>query len=111
MSTISRVWRGWTEPDSAKAYEKLLLTNILPGIARRAIPGYRGALLYRREDGDLVEFMTTMLFDSMEAVRAFAGEDYELAVVPPEARRLLAHYDARSAHYEILLGAELVTHP
>lgn len=106
MSTVSRVWRGWTEPDSADAYEKLLMTTILPGIARRNIPGYRGAYLYRRADGDMVEFMTTMFFDSMEAVRAFAGEDYEAAVVPPEARRLLVHYDARSAHYQIRLGAE-----
>jgi heme-degrading monooxygenase HmoA len=74
---------------------------VLPGIQR--IEGYRGAQLLRREAGEEVEFVTLTLFDSLDAVRAFAGEDYELAVVPPEARKLLARFDERSAHYEVRL--------
>lgn len=101
---ISRVWHGWTTPANADAYETLLLSTILPGIARRGLPGYHGAYLYRRRDGDLVEFVTTMLFDSLDGVRAFAGEDYEHGVVPPEAQRLLARYDQRSTHYDVLLA-------
>jgi hypothetical protein len=100
---ISRVWRGWALPEKADEYERLLLSTILPGIAGRGIAGYRGAYLYRRPDGGAVEFVTTMLFETIEAVIAFAGADYETAVVPEVARRLLDRFDARSAHYEVLL--------
>jgi heme-degrading monooxygenase HmoA len=97
---ISRIWHGWTAPEQADEYERLLRAEILPGIHR--VPGYRGATLLRRQDGDEVEFVTITVFDSLDAVRAFAGEDYEVAVVPPEARRLLRRFDERSAHYETL---------
>jgi heme-degrading monooxygenase HmoA len=99
---ISRIWNGRTRPENAAAYERLLRAEILPGIAAR-VPGYRGAHLLRREDGGEVEFVTVTWFDSLDAVRAFAGEDYEAAVVSPAARALLASFDARSRHYETLL--------
>jgi heme-degrading monooxygenase HmoA len=100
---ISRVWHGWTTPESADAYEALLKQEIFVGIGNRAIPGYRGIHLLRRDidDGDLVEFVTVMWFNTLDAVRAFAGEDYEAAVVPPKAQALLSRYDARSQHYEV----------
>ncbi|MDQ2985084.1 MAG: antibiotic biosynthesis monooxygenase [Actinomycetota bacterium] len=98
---IARLWHGWTAPDQAQAYEELLRAHVLPGID--AVEGYRGAYLLRRELEDEVEFATITLFDSLDAVRAFAGEDHEQAVVPPEARQLLAHFDERSEHYEILI--------
>jgi len=98
---ISRVWHGWTTPASADAYESLLKSEIFEGIRRRQIAGYRGIHLLRRNLGDEVEFITIMWFDSIEAVRAFAGEDYEVAVVPPKARALLSRFDARSQHYEV----------
>ena len=98
---ISRVWYGWTSRGNADAYERLLLTTILPTIDARLPVGYRGAFLYRRDVGEEVEFVTTMLFDSLDAVRAFAGDDYEVAVVPPAARAVLSRFDPRSAHYEV----------
>jgi len=98
---ISRVWYGWTTPANADAYESLLKNEIFPGIQNRQIIGYKGIHLLRRNLGDEVEFVTIMWFDSIEAVRAFAGEDYEVAVVPPKARALLARFDARSRHYEV----------
>jgi heme-degrading monooxygenase HmoA len=98
---ICRVWHGWTIPENADAYERLLRSEIFRGIAERGIRGYRGIELLRRVAGDFVEFVTLMWFDSVEAVRAFAGADYEVAVVPPEARALLDRFDARSAHYEV----------
>jgi antibiotic biosynthesis monooxygenase (ABM) superfamily enzyme len=98
---ISRIWHGWTLPANADAYEALLKGEIFVGIESRQIPGYRGIHLLRRDLGDEVEFVTIMWFDSIDAVRAFAGEDYELAVVPATARALLARYDARSQHYEV----------
>lgn len=84
---ISRVWYGWTTPANADAYESLLKSEIFVGIQNRQIRGYRGIQLFRRNLGDEVEFVTVMWFDSIEAVRAFAGEDYEKAVVPPKRVR------------------------
>ena len=101
---ISRVWHGWTTGENADAYERLLVTTILPGIQARGIAGYHGAWLYRRDVDDEVEFVTTMLFDSMDGVLAFAGADYEHGVVPDAARALLARFDAKSAHYEVRLA-------
>src|SRR5688572_9439215 len=98
---ISRIWHGWTTPQNADAYESLLRTEIFHGIQNRQISGFRGIQLLRRELAEEVEFVTIMTFDSIEAVRAFAGEDYEVAVVPPKAQALLARFDARSQHYEI----------
>ena len=98
---IVRIWHGWTELGNADAYEALLRKEVFAGIAGREIAGYRGIQLLRREFGREVEFVTIMRFDSLEAVRAFAGEDYEAAVVPPKARALLSRYDARSQHYEV----------
>lgn len=96
---ITRVWHGWTKPENAAAYESLLLDEIFPGIETRGIAGYRGIELLRRETGDEVEFVTTMSFDSLTAVRGFAGENYEAAVVPPKARALLARFDEKAKHY------------
>ena len=98
---ICRIWHGWTTPADADAYERLLRTEIFHGIAGRRIPGYHGIELLRRPADGSVEFVTLMWFDSLDAVRAFAGDDYETAVVPPAARALLERFDARSAHYEV----------
>lgn len=97
---ITRMWRGWTTPSDADAYESLLRESIFPGIAGRGIEGYRGAHLLRRYDGDEIEFVTILWFDSIEAVRVFAGEDHEVAVVPQAAQELLVRFDERSRHYE-----------
>jgi len=98
---ISRIWHGWTTRANADAYEHLLREEIFTGIGARAISGYRGIQLLRRDLGDEVEFVTEMWFDSIESVRAFAGEDYDRAVVPPKAQALLKRYDARSVHYDV----------
>jgi heme-degrading monooxygenase HmoA len=99
---IGRLWHGWTTKGNAEAYQGLLLGEVLPGIGR--IDGFRGAYLMRRDVPAGVEFVTLTLFESMDAVRAFAGQDHTKAVVPPEARKLLARFDERSEHYEIVSG-------
>jgi heme-degrading monooxygenase HmoA len=86
---------------NADAYEKLLKSEIFAGIRNRQISGFRGIQLLRRKLGDEEEFITEMLFDTIQAVKTFAGEDYEVSVVPPEARALLARFDDRSQHYEV----------
>ncbi len=98
---ISRIWHGYTTHANADAYEALLKSEIFIGIQDRQIDGYRGIQLFRRTVGDEVEFITIMWFDTIEAVQAFAGADYETAVVPPKARELLSRFDARSQHYEV----------
>jgi antibiotic biosynthesis monooxygenase (ABM) superfamily enzyme len=98
---IARLWHGWTAPQNADAYEDFLRTKMFPSIHR--VPGYLGADLLRREDGEEIAFVTITRFESLDAVRAFAGEDYEQAVVEPEARELLSRFDASSEHYEVVL--------
>jgi heme-degrading monooxygenase HmoA len=105
---ITRVWHGCTTRANALEYENLLRTEIFAGIAARRIDGYRGISLCRRDLGDEVEFVTIMWFDSLHAVRAFAGESYEQAVVPPKARAVLSRFDATSAHYETLVPPPFV---
>jgi antibiotic biosynthesis monooxygenase (ABM) superfamily enzyme len=101
---VTRIWHGWTTRADADAYEELLRREILPGIHR--VPGYLGATLLRRDAGEEVEFVTLTRFVSLDAVRAFAGDDYERAVVPEEARALLTRFDERSAHYETVGEAD-----
>jgi hypothetical protein len=103
---IVRIWRGWTTRANAAAYEALLREEIIPGIAARGIPGYRGTTLLRRDDPGECEFMTVMRFDTLKDVRAFAGQNYEVPVIPPRARALLARCDDKAAHYAEALVAE-----
>jgi hypothetical protein len=98
---ISRIWHGYTIPANADAYESLLKNEIFAGIRGRDIPGFQEIQLFRRDFEKEVEFITVMWFDSIEAVRVFAGDDYEASVVPPKARQLLSHFDDRSQHYEV----------
>jgi heme-degrading monooxygenase HmoA len=98
---VSRIWHGWTTTGNAEAYEALLKSEIFLDIQDRRIAGYRGIQLFRRNLKQEVEFVTVMWFETLDAVRAFAGEDYEEAVVPPKARELLSRFDDRSQHYEV----------
>jgi len=98
---IVRIWHGWTTPGNADRYEALLREEIFVGIRKRDIRGFRGIQLLRRDIGVETEFVTIMRFDSLEAVREFAGEDYEVAVVPEKAKAVLSHFDERSQHYEL----------
>ncbi|MFL6044638.1 MAG: hypothetical protein ACJ72M_05920 [Propionibacteriaceae bacterium] len=106
MPVILRYWRGWTTPQNADAYQKIVSEQVLPGIAARQLDGYHGAYLLRRDLDQEVEFATVMIFDSLDNVRAFAGEDYETAYVPRAAQAVLARFDATSAHYTTLLTPE-----
>lgn len=103
---IARIWHGWTTPANADKYEALLKEEIFVGIHNRHIHGFKRIQLLRRPAGSEVEFVTIMWFDSLDAVREFAGQDYEAAVVPEKARAVLSHFDERSQHYEIREGRE-----
>ncbi len=96
---IARHWRGWTNRRDADAYETLLKETVLPGL--KAIEGYRGGFVLRSESGDEMEFVVVNLFDSLESVRRFAGEDYCTPIFEPEARRLLSRIEPVAKHYEV----------
>jgi heme-degrading monooxygenase HmoA len=96
---IARIWHGYTKPEDADAYENMLKPELLPGVGKMA--GYRGSYLLRREVGSEIEFTTVMIWDSVEAIKAVAGDEYETAVIPEERRKYLARFDTKSIHCEI----------
>jgi hypothetical protein len=96
---IARHWRGWTERRNADAYESLLKTTVLPALKQLA--GYQGGYILRSDGADEVEFVVINLFDSIDAVRRFAGPDISVAVFEPEARRLLSRIEPTAQHYEV----------
>ena len=97
---IARIWHGSTKPADADVYEAMLKPELLPGIGK--VKGYRASYLLRRDQGAEVEFVTIMLWDSLDAIRALAGEDYEASVIPEERRKYLSRHDAKAAHYQIV---------
>ena len=97
---IARIWHGYTKIEHADAYEAMLKPELLPGINK--VKGYRGSYSLRREAGGEVEFITIILWDSVDAIRAVAGPDYDTAVIPEERRKYLSRYDAKAVHYEIV---------
>jgi hypothetical protein len=99
---ICRLWRGWTSLGNADAYERIVRGEVIPGIEARRIPGFRHIDLMKRDIGDEIEFQTLMWFDSLDAIKAFMGEDYTVSHVPPEARAVLNSFDDRAAHYEVI---------
>lgn len=99
---ICRIWRGWTTRANSGAYEKIVRGQVIPGIEAKRIPGFRHIDLMRRELADEFEFTTLMWFDSLDAVKAFMGEDYAVSHVPPQARAVLSRFDERAAHFDVL---------
>jgi heme-degrading monooxygenase HmoA len=101
---IARLWRGWTSRENADAYERLLREQVLPGL--KLLDGYRGGYILRRESNEEVEFVVMNLFDSLDAVQAFAGPEYTVPVFEPQARQLLSKVEPVARHYEVKTSPE-----
>jgi hypothetical protein len=99
---IARIWHGWTSLENADTYENLLKNEIFPSIASRNIAGYKKISLLRRPLENEVEFITIMIFDNLNAVKEFIGEEYARSYVPPKAKEVLLRHDSLSQHYEII---------
>ena len=99
---ICRIWHGFTTRENAGAYERIVRGEVIPGIEKMRIPGFRHIDLMRREAAEGVEFLTAMWFDGLDSVKAFAGEDFTVSHVPAAARAVLARYDAHAAHYVVI---------
>ena len=100
---IGRVWRGWATGEGADRYERHYHSEVASTL--RQVPGFRGARLLRREADGETEFASITFFDDLDAIRAFAGEDYETAVVAGEAREALARFEDRVLHYDVAFEA------
>lgn len=96
---IARHWRGWTKPHDADAYESLLKTRVLPGL--QTIAGYRGGYVLRTDMSNESEFVVINLFESLDALRKFAGENYSVPVFEPEAKKLLVRFEPTANHYDV----------
>lgn len=101
---IARHWRGWTRRENADAYEILLKTKVLPQL--RDIDGYRGGYILRSDGVEESEFVVINLFDSLDAVKKFAGANYTVAVFEPEAKALLSRIEQVANHYEVRASPE-----
>ena len=99
---IARHWRGWTKRHDADTYEALLRNKVLPDL--KAIAGYRGGYVLRNDGPEESEFVVVNLFDSLDAVRKFAGPDYVIAVFEPEAKRLLSKFEPTAVHYDVRIN-------
>ena len=97
---ILRIWHGWTTPGNADSYEALLTGEVIPSIEDRNIDGFHGMEVYRRSVDNEVEFVVASFFDTVEALRAFVGEDCEVAYIPDKARAVLSRWDDRCRHYD-----------
>jgi hypothetical protein len=99
---IARIWHGYTSLENASIYENLLRDEVFPSIDNKRVKGYRKITLLKRVNKDEVEFITIMHFDNLNAVKAFAGEEYEKSYVPEKAQKVLLRHDESSQHYEII---------
>ena len=96
---IARLWSARSTPDNAPAYAAHLRTHVLPAL--HSIAGYAGSMLLERKVADAIEILVITYWESMEAVRAFAGSDAETAVVADAAAAILTGFDDRVRHYDV----------
>ena len=96
---IARHWRGWTRPENADAYEELLKSKVLPGLKK--IEGYRGGYIFRSDETKEAEFVVVNFFESAAAVERFAGPNYAVPVIEPEAKALLSRVEPIAKHYKV----------
>ena len=97
---IARIWRGWAPLATAGDYQRHYQTEVSAHL--RAVNGFRGARLLRQTDGSEVMFTSITFFTSLDAIRGFAGDDYELAVVEEAARQVLSRWDEQVSHHEVV---------
>lgn len=97
---IARTWRGAVRRGDSEAYAAYMNDTGVPGY--QATPGNRGVWMLRRNVGELTEFVMFTLWDSIDSVRAFAGEDVETAIFYAEDDRFLVERDLTSFHYEVV---------
>ena len=99
---ILRIWKGWTSTENAPVYEDMLKNEVFPEVVRKGVSGLEKVSISTLRDNNEVEFFLVLQFDGLDSVKAFAGEDYEAAYIPDNAKRVLLRYETTARHYELL---------
>lgn len=100
-SKIIRTWKGWTTLENASIYEDMLVNEVFPTVKKNGVTGLEKVSISTKNKMDEVEFFLMLQFDSLDAVKSFAGENYEQAYIPENAKRVLKRYDTIAEHYEL----------
>ena len=97
---IIRTWKGWTTIENAPVYEDMLINEVFPVVKKKGVVGLEKVSISVQNKKDEVEFFLILQFDSMDAVKSFAGDNYEIAYIPDNAQRVLLRYEKTAQHYE-----------
>jgi hypothetical protein len=97
---IIRTWKGWTTLENAPIYEDMLINEVFPTVKKNGVDGLEKVSISTQNRKNEVEFFLTLQFDSIDSVKKFAGENYEIAYIPENAKRVLLRYDKTAQHYE-----------
>ena len=100
-SKIIRTWKGWTSLQNAPVYEDMLINEVFPTVKKKGVKGLEKVSISTMEKSDEVEFFLVLQFDSIDAVKSFAGEDYQKAYIPDNAKQVLLRYDETAQHFEL----------
>lgn len=100
-SKIIRTWKGWTTPENAPVYENMLINEVFPEVKKKGVNGLEKVSISTSEKENEVEFFLVLHFDSLDSVKAFAGDNYETAYIPDNAKRVLSRYDEKAQHFEL----------
>jgi hypothetical protein len=98
---IIRTWRGWTTLKNAPNYENMLINEVFPAVKKKGVKGLEKVSISIKNNKDEVEFFLILQFNSLDAVKEFAGENYELAFIPENALRVLLRYENAAQHYNL----------
>lgn len=98
---IIRTWKGWTSLENAPVYESMLINEVFPEVKRKGVKGLEKVSISTMEKKDEMEFFLVLQFDSLDSVKMFAGEEYEKAYIPDNAKRVLSRYDQTAQHFTL----------
>lgn len=99
-SKIIRTWKGWTTLENAPIYEDMLINEVFPAVKQKGVVGLEKVSISVQNKKNEVEFFLILQFDSLDSVKSFAGENYEIAYIPENAKRVLLRYEKTAQHYE-----------
>ena len=98
---IIRTWKGWTTLENASTYEDMLINEVFPTVKKNGVEGLEKVSISTKHLENEVEFFLVLQFDSLDSVKIFAGENYEIAYIPENAKKALLRYDTMASHYEL----------
>ena len=97
---IVRMWHGRVASEKAKAYREFTNQRAIPDY--QSVPGNISAYVLERQEGEITHFITLTFWESLEAIRGFAGDDLEQAKYYPEDKDFLLEFEPRVVHYEVV---------